>query len=200
MVICCVIITNIWWDISNSYITLGQFVFLWIFQKNCIDNISRKSRRDSSPSPLLIRYNTHTPWRTTSNIQTNEDHHHFFIQYESCVHAHVLVHSIDKTHALVVTREFIWFLFLNILSFNFVPTLNKYLRFTRFRRSYVNHPYVALIKVTLIFCFLFKVTTFHFLSCLSPMMVHLHKLFLLSTPFARISLTLRWLSRQKDVK
>ena len=51
---------------------------------------------------------------------------------------HALVHSVDKTHVLVVTVELIWLLFLNILFFNFVPTPNKSLRFTRFRRSYAN--------------------------------------------------------------
>ena len=44
--------------------------------------------------------------------------------------------------------ELIWFLFLNILSFSFVPTPNEYLRFTRFR-SYVKHTAVVLIKFTL---------------------------------------------------
>ena len=57
---------------------------------------------------------------------------------------HVLVHSIDKTHALVVTAKLIWLLFLNIASFNFIPTPNKSLRFTRFRRSYVNRTVVPL--------------------------------------------------------
>ena len=40
--------------------------------------------------------------------------------------------------------ELIWLLFLNTLSFKFVPTPRKSLRFTRFRRSYVNHPAVVL--------------------------------------------------------
>ena len=71
---------------------------------------------------------------------------------------HVLVHSVDKTHVLVVTVELIW-LFLNMLSFNFVPTLNKSLRFMRFRRSYVNLPAVVPVKVTLLLfagCAVFK--------------------------------------------
>ena len=51
---------------------------------------------------------------------------------------HVLVHSVDKTHALVVTVGLVLFLLLNILFFNFVPTSNKSLKFTRFRISYVN--------------------------------------------------------------
>ena len=64
----------------------------------------------------------------------------------------VLVHSINKTHVLVVTLELTWLLFLNMLSFNFVPTPNKSLRFTRFRKSYVYHSAVVLIKGTLLSC------------------------------------------------
>ena len=41
---------------------------------------------------------------------------------------HALVHSVDKTHVLVVTVDFIWLLFLNILSFNFAATPWKSLR------------------------------------------------------------------------
>ena len=39
----------------------------------------------------------------------------------------VLIHSFDKTHVVVVTAELIWLLLLNVLSFNFVSTSNKYL-------------------------------------------------------------------------
>ena len=36
-----------------------------------------------------------------------------------------LVHSVNKTHILVVAVKLIWLFFLNILSFNFVQTPNK---------------------------------------------------------------------------
>ena len=39
-----------------------------------------------------------------------------------------------------------------------------------------------------------------FCSCLSPMIVHLRNLFLLSTRVARMLLTPRWVSRRKNVK
>ena len=61
----------------------------------------------------------------------------------SPVTGHALVH-VDKTHDLVVTVDLIWLLFLNILSSNFVVTPRKFLRFTRFIRSYVNRPVVIL--------------------------------------------------------
>ena len=45
---------------------------------------------------------------------------------------------------MVVTVDLIWLLFLNILSFIFIATPRKSLRFTRFIRSYVNRPAVVL--------------------------------------------------------
>ena len=117
--------------------------------------------------------------------------------------AQVLVHSVDKTHVLVVTVELIWLLFLNVLSSNFIPTQNKSLTFTWFRRSYVNCPAVILIKVTLLFCLMCAVQSTSvqfFCSCLFPMIVHLRNLFLLRIPVAQILLTPRWASRQKHVK
>ena len=43
------------------------------------------------------------------------------------VFGQVLIHYFAKTHVVVVTVEMIWLLLLNILSFKFVPTLNKFL-------------------------------------------------------------------------
>ena len=104
----------------------------------------RKARRgrDSPPSSLLIWCNTHTPWRTTFTVQTNGNQYQFFIRIP--ILGHVLVHFVDKTHVLVVSVELIGLLFLNIFSFNFAPTPNKSLRFSRFRGSYVNRPAVIL--------------------------------------------------------
>ena len=56
--------------------------------------------RDSSPLSWLMQYNTHAPCRTTSTIQTNGYHHH---SDTNPVFGHVLIHSFDKTHVLVVT-------------------------------------------------------------------------------------------------
>ena len=103
--------------------------------------------------------------------------------------------------------ELTWLLFLNILSFNFVPTPNKFLRLRRFRKSYVNCPDVALTNHTSYTAVLLDVRcavqcgdALFFCSCLSPMLVHLRNLFLLSTPVARMLLTPRWVSTRKDVK
>ena len=70
---------------------------------------------------------------------------------------HVLIHSFDKTHVLVVTVELIWLLLLNVLSFNFVPTPNKFVRLARFRRSSVKRPAVVLTSHTSYEAFLFDV-------------------------------------------
>ena len=49
----------------------------------------------------------------------------FFHSDTNLVLGHVLVHSVDKTHVLVVKVELIWLLFLNILSFNLGSTPNN---------------------------------------------------------------------------
>ena len=121
-------------------------------------------------------------------IQTNENHHHFFIRIP--ILGHTLVHSVDKIHVLVLTVELVWLLFLNMFFFNFVPTMNKSLRFTRFRRSYKNRSAVVLTNYCQSYtAFLLNVRCSKwprsfFCSCLSPMIVHLCNLFLLSTRVA----------------
>ena len=52
-----------------------------------------------------------------------------FDQYISPVLGHGLVHSIDKTYILAVTAELIRLFFLDMLSFNFVQTPKKSLKF-----------------------------------------------------------------------
>ena len=175
----CVIITVIWWGISNSCMTRG-----WPTQKNCIDNISSKSkeRLNSSPSPLLIRYNTRAFWKTKSTIQEREGGTIiFWFIYQARVTGRVLVHFIDKSHVLVVTVELIRLLLLNILSFNFVQTPNKSLTLRGFRRGSVNRPAVVPNSVKIPLPFLFDVRCLKwsrsffkfFFSGLSPMMIYL---------------------------
>ena len=97
----------------------------------------------------------------------------------SPVTGHNLVHSVGKTHVLIVTVNLIWLLFLNILSFNFVAAPRKFLRFTRFIRSYVNRPAVVLTNHCQSYtAFLLdvrcsKLPCSIFCSCLFPMIMHL---------------------------
>ena len=95
----------------------------------------------------LIFVNTIQYPRTLKNntYHSNKWGTPLFLQLStSPVIGHALVHSVDKTHVLVVTVDLIWLLFFNILSFNFVATPKKFLRFTRIIRSYVNRPAVVL--------------------------------------------------------
>ena len=124
----------------------------------------------------------------------------------------VLVHSVEKTHVLVVTGELIWLLFLNILFFNYVQMLSKSHRFRKFRRNYVhlsvfvqpNHREMW-IAFFLLDRHCWKRPYFLFCCCLSVTIVHLHNLFLLSIvllsiPVAQVLLAPRWKSRRKDVE
>ena len=75
---------------------------------------------------------------------------------------HILIGLFDKTHALIVTVELIWLLLLNILSFNFAPTPNKFLLDWQDSedikiQNYIKCPVVALINHTSYTAFLFDV-------------------------------------------
>ena len=112
-------------------------------------------------SSWLIWYNIHPPWRTTSSIQINEEHQHFLIRIPilCMVTFGPFCWQNPCSGVLIVTVEFIWLLFLNILSFNFVITPNKSLRLTKLRRTY--HHDVVLIKVTVLFCLMYTVQNGH---------------------------------------
>ena len=131
----------------------------------------------------------------------------FFHSYTNPVFGHVLIHYFVRIHVLVVTEKLIWLLLLNILSFNFVPKLSKFLLGWQDSEEDLWSVMLSFYPATQViqrFCFmsaaLFKVTMFLFCICLSSMMVYLHNLFLLKTPLARMLLTPRWASRQKDEK
>ena len=116
---------------------------------------------------------------------------------------HALVHSVNKTHVLDVTVDLIWLLFLNIHSFNFVITPSKSLRFTRFKRNYINRPALVLSNHCQSYtAFLFDVCSSK-LSCsifLKLLVPNDSAFALLSTPVARMLWTTRWVGRKTDVK
>ena len=78
----------------------------------------------------------------------------FFHWDTNFVFGHVLTHSLDKTHDLVVTVELIWLLLLNILCSN---TKQISVRLTRFKWSYVKRPAVVLTSHTSYTVFLLDV-------------------------------------------
>ena len=177
-----------------------------MFQKNCMDNISLKSQKKQRLIVFILVNTIQYPCTLKSNI-----YHSNKRGPPPCFHldtnpvlGHALIHSVDKTHVLFVTVELIWLLFLNILSFNFVPTPSKCLRLKRFRKSYVNRPDVVLTNHTSYTAFLLDVRCAvqcghvpFSCSCWSPLLGHLCNLFLLSAPVAQM-LTPRWISRRKD--
>ena len=110
----------------------------------------------------------------------------FFHSDTNLVLGTFLFHFVRNIQVLIVTVEWIWLLFLNILSLNFFQTSNKSLRFIKFI-SYV-HPSVVVQTnhcqtYTAFFDWwaLFKVAIFLlFRGRLSLMIVRLRNLFLLS--------------------
>ena len=125
LTVSCATITNIGWDILNPTWLENNLPSFEYFRKIAMTTSLQKDRkgRESSPWSLLIRYNTHTFWITTSTFQTNGYHHHYFHSDNNPVLGHSLAHSVYKTRFLVVTEELNWLLFLNLLSFNFVLRL-----------------------------------------------------------------------------
>ena len=76
LVMVCIMITDIWWDISNSYMAARWSAFLWIFQENYIDIIifEKLGQAETHRLSLLIQ-RTYALWRTISYIQANGYHH-----------------------------------------------------------------------------------------------------------------------------
>ena len=190
---------------------MGYFEFLHgsrlicLLLSNSLTICLQKTRkiRDSSPLSLLIRHNTLAPWRTTSTIQAYGDHHFLHLDTNPVI-CRALVHSVNKTHVLVVTVDLIWLLFLNIISFfNFVATPIKSLRFTRFIRSNANRPAVVLTHHCQSYtAFLLDVRCSKFpCSIFLQFFVPNDSAFaLLSTPVSRMLWTPRWVGRRTDVR
>ena len=197
LVMFCFIIREIWWDSSNSYIVRGWSAFKY-FRKIALSTSLRKARksRNSSPSSLLIQHYTHA---LKNNIVNGGDHH-FFHSGTNPV-CGIPDHSVNKTHNiginLVVVVEYIFFqLCSNAEQISRVKKIQK-----KLCKPHCCHSSQLLPpKVSLLFfawCVLFKVATFLFCSCLSPVVVHMCNLFLLSSPGGRILLSQRWVSRRE---
>ena len=139
--------------------------------------------RGLSPSSFLILY-THSFCRTTPIIQANGVHYHFFIRIPIMYLAvrssqfcwQIPFPGCNSGTDLIVVLEYT---FLITYQISQVQKIQK--KLCRLLWCTCNQP---LSKLNC-FILLFKVTTFIFCSCLSPMIVHLSKLFLLSTPVAR---------------
>ena len=124
-----------------------------------MDSISLKSQKKQRLIAFILVNTIQYPCTLKSNIyQSNKQRTpSFFHLHTNLVLGHVLIHSVDKIHVLVVTVELIWFLIFNIISFIFAPTPNKFLRYKRFRKSYVKLPDVVLTYRTSYTAFLLDV-------------------------------------------
>ena len=124
-----------------------------------MDSISLKSQKKQRLIAFILVNAIQYPCTLKSNIyQSNKQWTpSFFHLHTNLVLGHVLIHSVDKIHVLVVTVELIWFLIFNIIYFIFAPTPNKFRRYKRFRKSYVKLPVVVLTYRTSYTVFLLDV-------------------------------------------
>ena len=124
-----------------------------------MDNISSKSQKKQRLIAFILVNTMQYPCTLKSNIYHSNKRGPppFFYLVTNPVLGHILIHSFDKTHVLVVTVELIWLQFLNILSFKFVATPNKFFSLKRFRKTYVNRPDVVLTNHTSYTAFLLDV-------------------------------------------
>ena len=124
-----------------------------------MDSISSKSQKRRRLIVFILVNTIQYPCTLKSNIchSNKQGPPPFFYLDTNPLLGHFLIHSVDKTNALVLTVELTCLLFLNKLSFNFVPTPKKFLRLKKFRKSYVNRPDVVLTNPTSYTAFLLDV-------------------------------------------
>ena len=170
-------------------------------------HFQRLEETETHPLHLFTIQYPHT-WRTTSTIQTNVGHYHFFNR--------IPILYLATFWSIQLTKPMFWLRnsgigLIVVLEYSFFQLCSNTelgsLRFTRFRRSYVNRTahtdaLPITVKVKLLFCLMCAVQSGHvpFFNCLSPMIVHLRNLFLLSKPPAQMVLTPRWVSRRKHTQ
>ena len=123
----CVIITKVWWNFSNSYMARGWCAFLWIFQKNYIDNISWKSQKRQGLIGFIL----------VNTIPTHPKEQHLLLKQMGTTTIFSFGH---QSCVLPRSDPFFWqnpcsgcnsgtdlVVALEYLSFNFVPMPNKFL-------------------------------------------------------------------------
>ena len=125
--------------------------------------------------PRTLRNNIHH-----SNKQGPQS---FFHTDTNPVTAHTLVHSVDKTHVLVVTVELIWLLFFQLCSSS----------------RKISQVHKSTDKVTLLFCLMCAIQSGH-VPFLAAVFLNDSAFALLSTPAVRMLLTPSWVGRRTDVK
>ena len=178
---------------------------------NISEKLQARRGRDSSTSSLLMWYNTHAFWRTTSNIETSNIKQTgnttiFSIGYQSCTWKRSGPSFWKKPCSgcnseinLVVLLEYTF-----LQPYSNVEQVS--LRFRKFRRSNVHHSVVVQsnhCQVALLFLLDVRCPKFphsFFCDCLPTKIVDLRILFLLSTPVVQMLLTPRCVSRRKHAR
>ena len=136
---------------------MGYFTLLWIFQKNCIDNISSKSQKRQRLIAFILVNTIQYPRTLQNNIYHSNKRvpPPFFHSDTNPVFGHVLIHSFECSGCnsginLVVTLEYTFF---QLCS----NSEQISVRLARFRRSYVKRPAVVLTSHTSYTAFLLDV-------------------------------------------
>ena len=125
---------------------LGWSAFLWIFQKNCIDISARSYEKLWLITFIFVNMMQH-PCILMNNVKhsSKQDEHHFFIQIP--INNLAAFRSILSRKPMSCCNGGINLVIILKYSFSkFVQTPKKYLRFRRFRRSYVHHSVVVLTR------------------------------------------------------
>ena len=87
------VLLDLWWKMLIKFSkqranTSGKTINGYKSKFKTLSNLRwiffRKLLLASEGNSLLMRYNTHTPWRTTFAIPTNKDHNLFSFTYKSC--------------------------------------------------------------------------------------------------------------------
>ena len=194
LTIFCVIITNIWWNISKNMARDNFFSFEYS-RKIALTTALWKARKGRD-SFILVNTIQFISFKQTGTTMI------FSFEYQPCVFPRsdpffwqIPCSGCNSGIDLVVALEYNFFqLYANAKQIS--------VRLPRFRRSYVKRPGVLLSSHTSYTAFLVDIRcavqsghVFSFGSCLSSIIVYLRNLFLLNTAIA-----LRWVNKQKDEK
>ena len=156
--------------------------------ENCIDNISLKNQKRQRLIAFILVNTMKYPRTLKNNIQYSSKQvpPPFLHLNTNPVLCHVLIHSFEKTHVLVVTVGIDLVVALEYTFFQLYSNDKEIsIRLTRFRRSYVKRPAAVLTSHISYTAFLFDMRCAvqsgyvpNFCSCLSSMIVYLCNLFL----------------------
>ena len=161
--------------------------------------------RDSSPSSLLIQYNTHAFCLTNIGHSSKRWLPPFLHSDTNRVLGHDLVRSVNKIHVLVGNSEINWVVILEYTFFRLFSNIEQISRVQKIQKKLCRLPYCCskqpLLKLhCFLFCLMCDVQSGCVLFCsyLSPMICVTY--FFFSTPASPMLSTPKRVSRRKDIK